>query len=116
MAEHFAIGEGAVHIVDNKFEYLLLLGILLQGWVLDVGVDHDVVVLALAGETLLEVILISGQVFEEELPTYTPVFSLSNPIFTGMPSHANFLSLSMLTTSSLSRRLNTSMRLLEQLY
>ena len=63
MPEARAFGECADDIVVDELEDLLLLGVLFQGGVLDVGVDHDEVVAALPREGLVLVVLVGGHVF-----------------------------------------------------
>ena len=94
ISEEGAIGEGAVHVIHDKFEYFFLLGVLLQGGVLYVGIDHDEVVFALSLQSLLIVILAGGQILQQQFPGATPMFLLRfRWINTGMPSHAYFFSL-----------------------
>ena len=66
--EEVALGQRPQHVVVDELEDLLLLRVLLETGVLDVGVDHDEVLLALALEGLQLVILVGGHVFEQQLP------------------------------------------------
>jgi len=46
--EKVAFGQCAQNIVIDQFKYFLFLGVLLEAGVLNIGVDHDEVLLALA--------------------------------------------------------------------
>lgn len=48
VAEEVALGQGPQHVVVDQFEDLLFLCVLLEAGVLDVGVHHHEVLLALA--------------------------------------------------------------------
>ena len=60
-------------VVVDEFENFLLLGVLLESRVLDVGVDHDEIVSPFAGERLILVVLVGGHVFEQKPPAGAPV-------------------------------------------
>lgn len=68
VAEEVALGEGPQHVVVDQLEDLLLLRVLLQTRVLDVGVHHHEVFLPLPRQRLLLVVLVSRHVFEQEFP------------------------------------------------
>ena len=72
MTDEGAFGESSVNIVDNEFEYFLLLSIPLQGRVLNIGIDHNKVVFPFAGKSLLNVLQVGGQVLEHNPPTLAP--------------------------------------------
>lgn len=76
VAEELAVGESSVDVVDDEFKYFLLLGVLLQSGVVDVRIHHHVILLALAGERLLEVVLVGGQILEQKFPTHAAMFPL----------------------------------------
>lgn len=85
VAEEVALGEGPQHVVVDQFEDLLLLRILLQGRVLDIGVHHHEIFLPLAHQRLQLVVLVRRDVFQQDLPRLRSEVFVSGQVLWGMP-------------------------------
>lgn len=64
MPEELAVGERPQHVVVDQLEDLLLLRVLLEGGVFDVGAHHHEVFLAFALERRLLVVVVGGHVLQ----------------------------------------------------
>ena len=64
MPEELAVGERPQHVVVDQLEDLLLLRVLLEGGVFDVGAYHHEVLLAFALERRLLVVVVGGHVLQ----------------------------------------------------
>jgi len=104
MSKEVAIWKGPQHVVVDEFEYFLLLGVLLEAGILDVGVDHHKILLSLALKSGGLVLPIGGHVFEEQPPYLTAVIYLFLYILWGTPFQACCLSFSRSTMLALRRR------------
>lgn len=68
VAEKVTFRESSHHIVVYKFEYFLLLSILLKTRVFNIGINHNEVLFALALESRLLILSIGRHVFHEKFP------------------------------------------------
>lgn len=64
VSKEIAFWQCAQNIIVDEFEYFLLLGILFQTRVIDIGIDHNEVLLAFADESRYLVLTIGGHIFK----------------------------------------------------